>query len=310
MSGSILPINSLISKVHKMKKFIYIAVCIILITSLMPGINYSAPALLSEITLESPEAGPEMLREAEKVISKRLKAYGLSAFEAEIRSEAHQIVLRFRNPLEDEAALSLLASIGRLEFCEVFTRAEAFSVLDERDWGQWLATAAATDEMSAVLGAISPDNAPAFGNFVRSRQASGELPEGLKFAYGRTPDEEGNLELFALRYGKGMTPLLDGFSVENSQADAQDNSETAVIRLTFNEEGSALWAQATKENMLRPIAIVLDGEVCFAPVVQAEITSGKAMITGQFSKEEARLAAALIQGGELPVPLRVKSIKQ
>ena len=96
----------------------------------------------------------------------------------------------------------------------------------------------------------------------------------------------------------------------HSQADAQDNSETAVIRLTFNEEGSALWAQATKENMLRPIAIVLDGEVCFAPVVQAEITSGKAMITGQFSKEEARLAAALIQGGELPVPLRVKSIKQ
>lgn len=297
-----------------MKKFIYIAVAVILITSLMPGINYSAPAAFLEITIESPEAGQEELREAQEVISRRLLAYGVTAFETETHPQRPELTIRFREEVSAEAVLPLITSVGKLEFCEVYTQPEVFQMLNgsgrEEAWKQWLPLDAPAGEMAAVLGSIAPEKITGFGHFVLSQQASGVLPANLSFAFGRFPDENGNRELYALRYGKGISPLLTGSSVKRSEAQYDEITGSASIGLTFDEDGGAHWAKATRDNMLRPVAIVFDGLVYFAPRVLAEINSGQAQITGAFSSEEAQLIAALAQGGELPVPFRVKEVKQ
>lgn len=297
-----------------MKKFIYIAVAVILATSLMPGVNYSAPAGFMEITLESPEASREELMEAQEVISQRLLAYGVNAFETEAHPQRPELTIRFREEISAEAVLPLLSSIGKLEFCEVFTQPEVFRMLNgsgqEEAWRQWLPLDVETGEMEAVLGSIASEEIPAFGRFVLSRQSSRVLPGNLSFAFGRFPDENGKQELYALRYGKGMSPILTGREIARSEARYDERTETASIALSFDEEGGARWAQATRENMRRPVAIVFDGLVYFAPRVLAEINSGQAQITGDFSKEEAGVIAALIQGGELPAPCRVKEVRQ
>ncbi|MCB9351571.1 MAG: hypothetical protein H6573_29330 [Lewinellaceae bacterium] len=296
-----------------MKKFIYIAVGIILITSLMPTMNYSAPASFLEITIESPEASPEMLLQAEDVISKRLEAYGITAFETEIHPEEREIDIRFREALAAEKILPLLTSVGRLEFCEVYTQPEVFSMLNEsaqsEAWKQWAPLNDETGSHTAVIATIALEEAPAFGRFVLDQEAFKIFPANLSFTFSRTPDENGQAELYALRYGKRMTPILTGAAVEHCQAYDDEAKGVASVSLTFNEEGSARWAQATRENMHRPIAIVFDGQVCFAPRVMAEIKSGQAQISGDFSSEEARQIAALIQGGELPAPFRAKVVK-
>ena len=79
------------------------------------------------------------------------------------------------------------------------------------------------------------------------------------------------------------------------------------ISLTFNKEGATLFGRVTGANVGRQLAIVLDGEVKSAPVIQDAILGGRAQISGTFSVMEAqRLASAL----ENPLQAPVKVLEQ
>jgi len=78
-----------------------------------------------------------------------------------------------------------------------------------------------------------------------------------------------------------------------------------IIVLNFNEEGAALFEKLTTENIGQPLAIVLDGEVISAPIIQEPITGGVATITGQFTPTEARDLVRNLNFGALPVPIEL-----
>jgi protein-export membrane protein SecD len=75
------------------------------------------------------------------------------------------------------------------------------------------------------------------------------------------------------------------------------------VSLRFDDEGTKLFAGLTKKNLGKTLAIFLDGQVVSAPTVQSEITNGEAVITGDFSVEEAKKLAGRLNEGALPVPL-------
>ncbi len=79
------------------------------------------------------------------------------------------------------------------------------------------------------------------------------------------------------------------------------------IAITFNNEGSALFEKITGENIGQQIAIFLDGNVISAPVVNQKIVGGKAVITGDFTVEEANDLASLLTAGALPAPANLIS---
>lgn len=79
------------------------------------------------------------------------------------------------------------------------------------------------------------------------------------------------------------------------------------ISLRFDEEGTQLFADLTKKNLSKTIAILLDGNIISAPTVQSEITNGEAVITGKFSLQEAKTLAQNLNTGALPVPLSLVS---
>lgn len=76
-----------------------------------------------------------------------------------------------------------------------------------------------------------------------------------------------------------------------------------MVELTFDETGAKLFAQITKENIGKQVAIFLDGAPISSPVVNEEITLGKAVITGSFSIDEARTMVGRLNSGALPVPI-------
>jgi len=86
------------------------------------------------------------------------------------------------------------------------------------------------------------------------------------------------------------------------QFDQQGNPEIAI---EFNSEGAKIFAQLTKDNLQKPIAIFLDNELISAPTVQSEINDGKAVITGKFSVAEAKDLALQLNAGALPVPIKI-----
>lgn len=75
------------------------------------------------------------------------------------------------------------------------------------------------------------------------------------------------------------------------------------VALQFDDEGTKLFAELTKKNLGKKIAIFLDGELQIAPTVQSEITNGQAVITGNYTIKEARDIAQRLNQGALPVPL-------
>lgn len=79
------------------------------------------------------------------------------------------------------------------------------------------------------------------------------------------------------------------------------------VALKFNSEGAKKFAKITKDNIGKQVAIYLDGKIISAPVVQTEITNGQAVITGNFTLEEAKNLKKRLNEGALPVPIKLVS---
>jgi len=90
--------------------------------------------------------------------------------------------------------------------------------------------------------------------------------------------------------------------------DQQNNAYYAVY-LEFSPEGAKKFAEATQRYLGKPICIFLDNRLISAPVVRDVITGGRAVITGNFTLDEARKLAALLQGGALPAKVKIAEIR-
>lgn len=100
---------------------------------------------------------------------------------------------------------------------------------------------------------------------------------------------------------------LSGKHLESSVVEFDYNTGEPYVTLNFNPEGGDLFAALTEENIGLPIAIFLDGEAISTPTVQAAIYGGRAVITGDFTVEEAKLLAQRLNAGALPVPIELLS---
>lgn len=101
---------------------------------------------------------------------------------------------------------------------------------------------------------------------------------------------------------------LTGKNLKNVQVVFQQQGiGEPQISLNFDEEGTKLFAELTKKNVGKPLAIFLDNQLKTAPVIQTEITNGEAVITGNFTVEEAKQLQRTINEGALPVPLSIVS---
>ncbi len=103
------------------------------------------------------------------------------------------------------------------------------------------------------------------------------------------------------------TVVLTGTDVSGAKARTITNEKTGateyVVELTLNDSGTTAFAEATKNNVGKSIAIIYDGERVSSPIVQTEISNGKAVIEGQKSFEEAEELASMIRIGSLSLEL-------
>lgn len=96
---------------------------------------------------------------------------------------------------------------------------------------------------------------------------------------------------------------LTGRQLKRADVAFQSQTGAPQISLVFDGEGKDLFAELTKRNVGKRIAIFLDGIPITAPVVQETITAGEAVITGNFTIAEAKQLATRLNAGALPVPI-------
>jgi preprotein translocase subunit SecD len=87
------------------------------------------------------------------------------------------------------------------------------------------------------------------------------------------------------------TVLLDQTALQSAKA-STDALGHPVIEINFTDDGRGRFAELTRQNIGKRLAILIDGRLYMAPVVQTEISGGKAQISGSFSNQEARDLAA------------------
>ena len=105
-----------------------------------------------------------------------------------------------------------------------------------------------------------------------------------------------------------ITTGLTGRDLQLAQVQF-DSGKTAgqpVVAIEFNPEGAKKFAQITSRNLGRPLAIFLDGQLVMRPpTVQSAITDGRAVISGNFTPDEAKKLVIQLNAGALPVPIKI-----
>lgn len=106
----------------------------------------------------------------------------------------------------------------------------------------------------------------------------------------------------------GLTgQYLDRAQLQFTQSGGTQVAGQPIVALTFNSEGRDLFAQITKQYKGEILAIFLDGTPISTPVINDEITDGKAVISGNFTPEEAKSLVRDLNYGALPVPVKLVS---
>lgn len=100
---------------------------------------------------------------------------------------------------------------------------------------------------------------------------------------------------------------LTGAFLSRANLAFDQNTQEPRVTLEFNDEGKRLFAELTKANVGKVVAIYLDGSPISTPVVREEITGGNAEITGSFTPTEARELVGRLNSGALPVPIELLS---
>lgn len=100
---------------------------------------------------------------------------------------------------------------------------------------------------------------------------------------------------------------LTGTQLKRANVVFDGTTNQPQVQLLFNSDGTDLFAEITKRNLGKPVAIMLDGQIISAPTVQSEITTGEAVITGDFTVEEAKDLVKRLNAGALPVPITLVS---
>ncbi|MBS1731105.1 MAG: protein translocase subunit SecDF [Bacteroidetes bacterium] len=135
-----------------------------------------------------------------------------------------------------------------------------------------------------------------------------KFPTNLSFVFGKVGGEDPNMKdvlpLYAIKTLDNGAAPLEGEHVTDARQDYDEKGKVA-IKMNMDATGTRIWAKLTKDNIGKPIAIVLDNTVYSAPFVNGEIPNGSSEISGSYSVTEAQDLADILQSGKLPAPAKI-----
>ena len=162
--------------------------------------------------------------------------------------------------------------------------------------------------LSLVAYANARDTAY-INSLIYSPEAKRIIPSDCRLLWSAKPADgiqaKNIYELHALKVTttNGRAPLEGDVIVDAK--DEFDNFGRPCVSMQMNSEGARLWAQLTKANVGKAVAIVLDGVVYSAPRVNSEIDGGNSQISGNFTIEDTKDLANTLKSGRMPAPARI-----
>ena len=269
------------------------------------------------------------------VLRKRIDRLGVTQPNIQQVSNAGKILIELPGVKDPERVRKLLQGTASLEFWPTFTAQEIDLGSVNARLSELLATdsTAVADPLytvliptgggSACLGYAAGIDTATVNRYLA--MTADYLPAEFRGAWSVKPVEQqldrdgnpyysdyvvGKYELVALKVTDpdGHAPL-DGSVVTDTRVNfngtQRGGSGAPSVSMTMNREGANVWANLTKDNIGRQVAIVLDGLVYSYPTVNGAITGGSSEITGNFDVQEAEDLANVLKAGKLRAPATI-----
>ena len=236
----------------------------------------------------------------------------LAAADAKLRD-----IVALENPTEEtaepaaeettEAAEEESVDLSSLTGDNAQSAADAAAVAQAKKENPLLSILQVMQNQGCVVGYAHSRDMKQIDEYLARAEVKELLPRDLKLMWGvKAIDEDGKIfELYAIKSTQrnGRAPLEGDVIV--SATDDYDSNGRPSVSMTMNSDGARRWAQLTKQNINKPIAIALDGYIYSAPNVMNEITGGQSQITGQFTQEDTKDLANVLKSGKMPAPAKI-----
>lgn len=290
----------------------------------------------TEIIERLKEQESDAVTRAIEIISNRVNQYGVS--EPSIQKQGtRRIIIELPGIAKEEEAKNLVQGRALLEFKLVKESDFAFPIMNRID--EVLAGQFTKDSVEAVKDSLNTEEMSTeqfakehpFFSVARLADPQGRIPDtyvkendrakvqeilsrpevrnivpdNIEFLYHANPlvgdDGENYYRMFMIN----KQPELTGGVIVDAQSNIDPQTTGAVVYMQMNAEGSREWARITGSNIDKRCAIVLDGVVYSAPVIQNKIAGGNSQISGLVDLDEAKLLEIVLKAGALPAPVDI-----
>ncbi len=169
---------------------------------------------------------------------------------------------------------------------------------------------------SSMIGMVNAKDSAQVRSYLEMDALRRNFPGDVRWAFGvPEKDDDGKkssfVPLYALKtYGRDKAEL-EGEAVADARQDFDPVTSEIQVEMRMNPTGSRKWAEITRKNVGKPIAIVLDDIVYSAPNVIVPIEGGISSISGGFTTaEEGQDLANILKAGKLPAPAKIVQEQQ
>ena len=140
------------------------------------------------------------------------------------------------------------------------------------------------------------------------------MSPGTKIMFASTPTNYGDkanptliYPIYFMKKGATSKPIIDGGSISNASP-SRDQYGKPAVSISMDALASQKWSAYTESHIGQLIMVVLDNEVYSAANIQAKISGGSTILTGNFTAQESRDLANILKAGKLPAPIIIESL--
>lgn len=256
----------------------------------------------------SPKEAKDATDRALEIIRNRIDQYGV--YEPVIQKMGERILIELPG-VDRVRAKNLIGKTALLEFKMLASERQTYQVLKAMDRrlsrGDTLRSEGALTKYIFGAGgdlAIDERDYPQVKSLIK--EAEDVIPKDLEFLFG-LPEDYGGRRIRRM-YLLKREPVITGAGLKDArpspyQGNKPTLANTWVVNFRLKRKAARKFARVTGDNIGKRMAIVLDGVVKSAPVIQERIPHGRGQITGQRYAEEAKDLAIVLRSGALPAPL-------
>jgi len=285
-----------------MKKLIYLFIVAIVSITLISAVQInkgSTKSIILQSTVKNVTAA--LLKQSADIITSRLKQYGLNSSEVTVSAGNGQLKVILHENTDLSEIEGLVTLKGNIAFYETFTHSEIADLLKPDNQLFMLLNQEQEKKSSDPrVGCTNDENRNNAEEFLLSMSPI----KNCKLCWGAETKKSGSC-LFALKTNENGNPLLTRSDIESVNIAKTADMQDIKIQIKLKTIGAKIFAEATKNNLHKTIAIVFDDKVNSWPVIQNVIEGGEIEVTGDFTEKEAKCFPVLFNSEQLPLSFKI-----